>query len=205
MTLSRVWSWKVKLEIVRNPNVEFPTNAWYRPPLQLISEILETVTYAGNARRNSHRPVLITRSEDSILKTLSWMSLAIMEWNTMSSNPSEGNSSSTGSSQADSRQPSGQSLFSWAANRSSSSGPQKIRVTILCARSLVKRDLFRLPDPFVKVHVNGSGQSHVTEAGKNTLDPKWNVHYDLYVGSNDAITISVWNDKKVGIKSFFYP
>ena len=123
----------------------------------------------------------------------------------MSSNPSEGNSSSTGSSQADSRQPSGQSLFSWAANRSSSSGPQKIRVTILCARSLVKRDLFRLPDPFVKVHVDGSGQSHVTEAGKNTLDPKWNVHYDLYVGSNDAITISVWNDKKVGIKSLFYP
>ena len=123
------------------------------------------------------------------LKTLSWMSLAIMEWTTMSSNPSEGNSSSTGSSQADSRQPSGQSLFSWAANRSSSSGPQKIRVTILCARSLVKRDLFRLPDPFVKVHVDGSGQSHVTEAGKNTLDPKWNVHYDLYVGSNDAITI----------------
>lgn len=121
----------------------------------------------------------------------------------MSSNPSEGNSSSTGSSQADSRQPSGQSLFSWAANRSSSSGPQKIRVTILCARSLVKRDLFRLPDPFVKVHVDGSGQSHVTEAGKNTLDPKWNVHYDLYVGSNDAITISVWNDKKVRIKSFF--
>jgi len=115
----------------------------------------------------------------------------------MSSNPSEGNSSSTGSSQADSRQPSGQSLFSWAANRSSSSGPQKIRVTILCARSLVKRDLFRLPDPFVKVHVDGSGQSHVTEAGKNTLDPKWNVHYDLYVGSNDAITISVWNDKKI--------
>merc|ERR1712223_2102591 len=76
-------------------------------------------------------------------------------------------------------------------------GSQKIRVTILCARSLVKRDLFRLPDPFVKVHVDGSGQSHVTEACKNTLDPKWNVHYDLFVGSNDAITISVWNDKKI--------
>ena len=74
-----------------------------------------------------------------------------MEWITMSTNPSEGNSSTTGTPLADSHQPSGQSLFSWAANRSSSSGPQKIRVTILCARSLVKRDLFRLPDPFVKV------------------------------------------------------
>ena len=50
---------------------------------------------------------------------------------------------------------------------------------------------------FFQVHVDGSGQSHVTEACKNTLDPKWNVHYDLFVGSNDAITISVWNDKKV--------
>ena len=34
---------------------------------------------------------------------------------------------------------------------------QKIRVTVLCARSLAKRDLFRLPDPFVRVHVDGSG------------------------------------------------
>ena len=47
------------------------SNKWYRSQLQIISEILETVTYDGNARRNSHRPVLITRSEDSILKTLS--------------------------------------------------------------------------------------------------------------------------------------
>ena len=45
--------------------------------------------------------------------------------------------------------------------------------------------------------MDGSGQSHATEVSKNTLDPKWNVHYDLYVGVNDAITISVWNDKKV--------
>ena len=45
--------------------------------------------------------------------------------------------------------------------------------------------------------MDGSGQSHNTEVCKNTLDPKWNVHYDLYVGVNDAITISVWNDKKV--------
>ena len=35
---------------------------------------------------------------------------------------------------------------------------QKIRVTVLCARSLAKRDLFRLPDPFVRVHVDGSGK-----------------------------------------------
>ena len=110
----------------------------------------------------------------------------------------EGTPSSAGSSNhQESRSQNG---FAWPGNRPaavSSKGPQKIRVTILCARSLVKRDIFRLPDPFVKVHVDGSGQSHMTEVSKNTLDPKWNVHYDLFVGLNDTITISVWNDKKV--------
>ena len=79
---------------------------------------------------------------------------------------------------------------------------QKIRVTILCARSLAKRDLFRLPDPFVRICVESTGaqsgevQVHSTESAKNTVDPKWNQHYDLYIGCNDAITISVWNEKK---------
>ena len=36
-----------------------------------------------------------------------------------------------------------------------------------------------LPDPFAKVSVDGSGQCYSTEVCKNTLDPKWNQHYDL--------------------------
>ncbi|XP_064478948.1 E3 ubiquitin-protein ligase SMURF2-like [Ornithodoros turicata] len=76
-------------------------------------------------------------------------------------------------------------------------GTMKIRLTILCAKNLCKKDFFRLPDPFCKVSVDGSGQCHSTEACKNTLDPKWNQHYDLYMGKCDSITISVWNNKKV--------
>ncbi|KAJ3645153.1 hypothetical protein Zmor_022836 [Zophobas morio] len=76
-------------------------------------------------------------------------------------------------------------------------GAQKIRLTILCARNLVRKDLFRLPDPFAKISVDGSGQCHSTEFIKNTLEPKWNSHYDLYIGRNDSITISVWNHRKV--------
>lgn len=76
-------------------------------------------------------------------------------------------------------------------------GAQKIRLTILCARNLVRKDLFRLPDPFAKISVDGSGQCHSTETVKNTLDPKWNSHYDLYIGKTDIITISVWNHRKV--------
>lgn len=36
-----------------------------------------------------------------------------------------------------------------------------------------------LPDPFAKVVVDGSGQCHSTDTVRNTLDPKWNQHYDL--------------------------
>ncbi|KAG7210586.1 hypothetical protein KM043_012104 [Ampulex compressa] len=76
-------------------------------------------------------------------------------------------------------------------------GAMKIRLTILCARNLARRDLFRLPDPFAKITVDGSGQCHSTDTCKATLDPKWNQHYDLYIGKNDGITISVWNHRKI--------
>ncbi|XP_013415244.1 E3 ubiquitin-protein ligase SMURF2-like isoform X1 [Lingula anatina] len=76
-------------------------------------------------------------------------------------------------------------------------GPMKIRLTVLCAKNLAKKDFFRLPDPFAKISVDGSGQCHSTETCKNTLDPKWNQHYDLYIGQKDSITISVWNYKKI--------
>ncbi|XP_034151253.1 E3 ubiquitin-protein ligase SMURF1 isoform X2 [Esox lucius] len=73
----------------------------------------------------------------------------------------------------------------------------KIRLTVLCAKNLAKKDFFRLPDPFAKVVVDGSGQCHSTDTVKSTLDPKWNQHYDLYIGKTDSITISLWNHKKI--------
>ncbi|XP_031419396.1 E3 ubiquitin-protein ligase SMURF2 isoform X3 [Clupea harengus] len=76
-------------------------------------------------------------------------------------------------------------------------GPVKLRLTVLCAKNLSKKDFFRLPDPFAKVVVDGSGQCHSTDTVRNTLDPKWNQHYDLYIGKSDSITISVWNHKKI--------
>ncbi|XP_018595509.1 E3 ubiquitin-protein ligase SMURF1-like isoform X1 [Scleropages formosus] len=73
----------------------------------------------------------------------------------------------------------------------------KIRLTVLCAKNLAKKDFFRLPDPFAKVVVDGSGQCHSTDTVKSSLDPKWNQYYDLYIGKSDSITISVWNQKKI--------
>ncbi|XP_055692740.1 E3 ubiquitin-protein ligase Smurf1 [Lutzomyia longipalpis] len=82
-------------------------------------------------------------------------------------------------------------------SRRSRNGAQIIRLTILCARNLARKEFLRLPDPFAKVSVDGTGQVHSTETSKASLDPKWNAHYDLYLGSKDAITISVWNYRKI--------
>jgi len=76
-------------------------------------------------------------------------------------------------------------------------GPTKLRVTVLCAKNLVKKDFFRLPDPYARITVDASGQCHSTRSIKGTLDPKWNQHYDLFVGKNDSVTISIWNQRKV--------
>ncbi|EAT37804.1 AAEL010256-PA, partial [Aedes aegypti] len=54
-----------------------------------------------------------------------------------------------------------------------------------------------LPDPFAKIRVDGTAQEYKTEICKASLEPKWNTHYDLYLGKNDNITISIWNQRKV--------
>ncbi|XP_067626943.1 E3 ubiquitin-protein ligase Smurf1 [Eurosta solidaginis] len=82
-------------------------------------------------------------------------------------------------------------------------GAHKVRITILCARNLARKDLFRLPDPFAKVQVEGTSQVYTTDISKSSLDPKWNAHYDLFVGSNDAVTITVWNQRKIHKASGF--
>ncbi|RWS15628.1 E3 ubiquitin-protein ligase SMURF2-like protein [Dinothrombium tinctorium] len=61
----------------------------------------------------------------------------------------------------------------------------------------IKIRLTSLPDPFCKVIVEGSGQCHSTDTAKDTLNPKWNTHFDLFIGKSDSVTISVWNHKKV--------
>lgn len=50
---------------------------------------------------------------------------------------------------------------------------------LLKVRCCVISLLTGLPDPFAKVVVDGSGQCHSTDTVRNTLDPKWNQHYDL--------------------------
>jgi Ca2+-dependent lipid-binding protein len=53
-------------------------------------------------------------------------------------------------------------------------------VPVLAANSLVKREVFSLPDPIAVVSVD-SDQTYTTNAIKRTLSPAWNQHFDVSV------------------------
>ncbi len=53
--------------------------------------------------------------------------------------------------------------------------------SVVAADSLAKRDVFRLPDPFAVITVDGE-QTHTTSVIKKTLNPYWNENFDMWVG-----------------------
>ena len=59
-----------------------------------------------------------------------------------------------------------------------SSPPLTSSFTVLAANSLVKREVFSLPDPFAVVSVDGD-QTYTTNAVRRTLSPAWNQHFDM--------------------------
>ena len=73
----------------------------------------------------------------------------------------------------------------------------KFRLTVHSAKSLIKRDFFKLPHPFAKIVVESTGQCHCTDVVKGTLDPKWNQDINLLLRRNDSVTVSVWDSRKV--------
>ncbi|KAM0754045.1 HECT-domain-containing protein [Meredithblackwellia eburnea MCA 4105] len=71
----------------------------------------------------------------------------------------------------------------------------KIRVTVVAADSLAKRDVFRLPDPFAVVTVDGE-QTNTTSAIKKTLNPYWNESFDVNVKDSSVLTVQIFDQKK---------
>ncbi|KAI1876296.1 hypothetical protein JX265_002130 [Neoarthrinium moseri] len=69
-----------------------------------------------------------------------------------------------------------------ASSRPESGLPSQanLRVTIIAADGLYKRDVFRFPDPFAVATINGE-QTKTTTVSKRTLNPYWNESFDLYV------------------------
>ncbi|EGO54547.1 hypothetical protein NEUTE1DRAFT_87999 [Neurospora tetrasperma FGSC 2508] len=76
-----------------------------------------------------------------------------------------------------------------------------LRVTIIAADGLYKRDVFRFPDPFAVATINGE-QTKTTQVSKRTLNPYWNEHFDFWlikrskVNEDSILAVQVFDQKK---------
>ncbi|KAF6824023.1 HECT-domain-containing protein [Colletotrichum musicola] len=74
-------------------------------------------------------------------------------------------------------------------------GKPNLRVTLIAADGLYKRDVFRFPDPFAVITCSGE-QTKTTTAQKRTLNPYWNESFDLCVTEDTILAIQVFDQKK---------
>ncbi|KAG0244214.1 hypothetical protein BGX31_009610 [Mortierella sp. GBA43] len=70
-----------------------------------------------------------------------------------------------------------------------------IRLTVIAADGLYKRDVFRLPDPFAVVTVDGD-QTHTTTVMKKTLNPYWNESFEVKARNRSIIAVQIFDQKK---------
>ncbi|KAI8647384.1 E3 ubiquitin-protein ligase RSP5 [Parasitella parasitica] len=76
------------------------------------------------------------------------------------------------------------------------SSTKTVRLTVIAADGLVKKDLFfKTPDPFAVVTVDGE-QTHTTTVMKKTLNPYWNESFDLQVNTSSVVAVQVFDQKK---------
>ncbi|KAI7898890.1 E3 ubiquitin-protein ligase RSP5 [Cokeromyces recurvatus] len=76
------------------------------------------------------------------------------------------------------------------------SSTRTVRLTVIAADGLIKKDLFfKMPDPFAVVTVDGE-QTHTTTVMKKTLNPYWNESFDLQVTNQSVIAVQVFDQKK---------
>ncbi|KAF9468470.1 hypothetical protein BDZ94DRAFT_1153978 [Collybia nuda] len=72
---------------------------------------------------------------------------------------------------------------------------RSLRVTLIGAHGLVKRELLGLPDPFAVLTVDGE-QTSTTAIIKRTLSPTWDEHFDVTLRQSSMIAIQVFDHKK---------
>lgn len=78
-----------------------------------------------------------------------------------------------------------------------------IRVFVLSASNLCRKNIFNPPDPFAKISVEGTQTNLLTEVRHGTSNPKWNQHFDFYLSNKDSLAVSLWNHKKLHKSSGF--
>lgn len=77
----------------------------------------------------------------------------------------------------------------------SQGAPKKIRITVVAADGLSKREVFRLPDPFAVITVDAE-QTHTTSVIKKTLNPYWNESFDITVKDSSVIAVQIFDQRK---------
>ena len=70
-----------------------------------------------------------------------------------------------------------------------------LRVTIIAADGLYKRDVFRFPDPFAVATISGE-QTKTTSVIKKTLNPYWNEVFDMRATEDSILAIQIFDQKK---------
>jgi E3 ubiquitin-protein ligase NEDD4 len=81
------------------------------------------------------------------------------------------------------------------SSRADSGLPPNLRVTIIAADGLYKRDVFRFPDPFAVATMNGE-QTKTTSVSKRTLNPYWNEAFDFRVNESSILAVQVFDQKR---------
>lgn len=71
----------------------------------------------------------------------------------------------------------------------------KINIKVVAAESLYKRDVFRQPDPFAVITIDGS-QTKTTKTARKTLNPYWNESFFLDASEDSILVIQVFDQKK---------
>ncbi|OLY78592.1 putative E3 ubiquitin-protein ligase hulA [Smittium mucronatum] len=86
-----------------------------------------------------------------------------------------------------------------ATSSTTSTRPQvekhDIEVTIYSAEGLYKRDMFRFPDPFAVLTVDGE-DTKTTKVQKKTLMPLWNESFVVTVKPSSVIAIQVFDQRR---------
>ena len=72
---------------------------------------------------------------------------------------------------------------------------KSVRVTIIAADGLYKRDLFRLPDVFAVLTVDGE-QTKTTNVLKKTVNPYFNETFEVKVSNTSVIAVQLFDQKK---------
>ncbi|KAF8903115.1 hypothetical protein CPB84DRAFT_1814748 [Gymnopilus junonius] len=70
-----------------------------------------------------------------------------------------------------------------------------IKVTLIGASSLIKRELLSLPDPFAVLTVDGE-QTSTTAISRRSLSPTWNETFDIKVRQSSMIAIQIFDHRK---------